>query len=210
MSDFAETGRLWLRRAIPQGEVRALREAGSENGRIAPPHPVFDPAQTWCAAVRSLWPAMRPVRAVGFDKRKGANWAVPWHQDRIIAVKDRRDVPGFSNWSQKSGVWHCAPPLDILRPMLFGRLQLDAGDAGSGAMEIALGSHRAGHVTAADAGDVAGRCEIEVAEAEPGDVLVLSMLMLHRSRPSRVDAPRRTFRLYLSDRTLPFGLDWTM
>lgn len=27
------------------------------------------------------------------------------HQDNVIAVKERRDVAGFTAWSQKAGVW---------------------------------------------------------------------------------------------------------
>ncbi|MEM8653559.1 MAG: phytanoyl-CoA dioxygenase family protein [Pseudomonadota bacterium] len=153
---------------------------------------------------------MRPVRAVGFDKRAGSNWAVPWHQDRVIAVKDRRAVSGFSGWSQKAGVWHCSPPLEVLRPMLFLRLHLDACSAENGVMEIALGSHHAGLVAAFEAAQVAGRYTTEVTEAAAGDVLVLSMLVLHRSCPSGVDAPRRTLRVDLADRGLPCELVWAM
>lgn len=37
----------------------------------------------------------RPVRTVFFDKSPDANWRVPRHQDMTIAVKQRKDVPGF-------------------------------------------------------------------------------------------------------------------
>src|SRR5262245_53365969 len=42
---------------------------------------------------------MQPVRVLYFDKKPGANWAVPWHQDRTIAVARRVDVPGYDTWS---------------------------------------------------------------------------------------------------------------
>lgn len=35
------------------------------------------------------------IRSILFDKTAGANWAVLWHQDRTIAVKEKREVDGF-------------------------------------------------------------------------------------------------------------------
>jgi hypothetical protein len=43
----------------------------------------------------SITPSLVPVRAILFDKITSANWTVPWHQDRSIAVRKRIDVPGF-------------------------------------------------------------------------------------------------------------------
>jgi len=37
----------------------------------------------------------RPVRAILFDKTAVTNWALPWHQDRTIAVCQRVEVAGF-------------------------------------------------------------------------------------------------------------------
>ncbi len=36
----------------------------------------------------------RPARVLFFDKTPESNWAVPWHQDRTIAVKQRIDTDG--------------------------------------------------------------------------------------------------------------------
>lgn len=33
-----------------------------------------------------------PVRGILFDKQRGANWSVPWHQDLAIAVAERIDT----------------------------------------------------------------------------------------------------------------------
>jgi hypothetical protein len=43
----------------------------------------------------------RPVRAILFNKSPDANWLVGWHQDLTIAVRERRDVPGYGPWSIK-------------------------------------------------------------------------------------------------------------
>ena len=57
---------------------------------------------------------LTPVRIVAFNKTAETNWAVSWHQDRVIAVAERHDVPGYGAWSRKSGVWHCEPPQEVL------------------------------------------------------------------------------------------------
>ena len=64
-------------------------------------------------AVGRLGPQARPVRAILFDKSPAANWALGWHQDRTIIVRERRDVPGFGPWTRKRGMLHVAPPFDL-------------------------------------------------------------------------------------------------
>jgi len=87
---------------------------------------------------------------------------VPWHQDRVIAVHDRQEVTGFKNWSQKSGIWHCEPPREILDQMIFVRVHLDDTLSENGAMEIALGSNKAGIVAANKAAHVAAQYPLEI------------------------------------------------
>ena len=152
----------------------------------------------------------KPVRIVAFNKNKDANWGVPWHQDRVIAVKARHEVEGFSNWSQKAGAWHCEPPLPILKRILFVRVHLDDTDADSGAMEIARGSHKEGMVGAADAAEIAGRYPVEQCIAKRGDVLVLKMLTLHRSTPAKIPTSRREVRIDFAGFDLPKPLAWAL
>src|SRR5688572_24410562 len=54
-------------------------------------------------AVQALSADARPVRAVLFDKSEEANWSTGWHQDRTIAVRERREVEGYGPWSIKGG-----------------------------------------------------------------------------------------------------------
>lgn len=151
---------------------------------------------------------MQPVRAVLFDKAPGANWALPWHQDRVIAVKDRADVAGFRNWTRKGGVWHCEPPESLLSRMLFVRFHLEPSTSKTGAMEIALCSHRRGLVPVERAAEVAESCPLEVSEAESGDELVLSMLTVHRSQAARTPTRRRVLRVDYASAVLPDPLAW--
>ncbi|WP_425100470.1 phytanoyl-CoA dioxygenase family protein [Tropicibacter sp. S64] len=145
---------------------------------------------------------------MAFDKSDSQNWSLPWHQDRVVAVRDRLDVEGFTNWTRKDGSWHCEPPVALLQRMLFLRVHLDPSTEDNGAMQIALGSHRQGLIPSAQAASVALACPVETTEAAPGDLLVLKMLTLHRSCPSRETTPRRVLRLDLADFDLPSGLDW--
>jgi len=44
------------------------------------------------------------VRGIFFNKTQSSNWKVVWHQDLMIAVRERRDVDGFGPWTRKSGI----------------------------------------------------------------------------------------------------------
>ncbi|GKX35400.1 MAG: hypothetical protein MnENMB40S_30180 [Rhizobiaceae bacterium MnEN-MB40S] len=214
LEDFEKCGRIWLRRAVSQFELRKLEDLLSSEGapgaRVAGDDPLYRAIAEadFTRQLKTVWPGARPVRLVTFDKTPSANWSVPWHQDRIIAVRDRHDVPGFTNWSQKSGVWHCEPPESFLQSMLFVRVHIDKNTAENGAMEIALDSHRAGLIRSSAAVAAAEGFERELADAEPGDILVLAMLTLHRSLPSKSSDKRRALRIDYALSELPHPLEW--
>jgi ectoine hydroxylase-related dioxygenase (phytanoyl-CoA dioxygenase family) len=117
-------------------------------------------------------------------------------------------MDGYTNWSQKAGVWHCEPPLDVLKKMLFVRVHLDGATAENGAMEIALGSHKNGAVPSEQADTIAQRHTHALTTAEAGDILILPMLTLHRSRTSKTATPRRTLRIDYAANALPPPLQW--
>lgn len=204
----------WLRAALSGADLAVLDALAPADGR---PGARLDPGLAdlgpVLARLRALLaqagrPGARIVRMAAFVKDAGANWSVPWHQDRIIAVRARHDLPGFAAWSLKSGTWHCEPPLAILSGMAFLRLHLDDCDARNGAMAIARGSEAEGIVPSARAGEVAARYPEEVCAARRGDVQVLPMLVLHRSLPARDARPRRALRLDVAWGDLPPPLAW--
>src|SRR3982750_3504336 len=39
------------------------------------------------------------VRGILFNKTPNSNWKVVWHQDRIIAVRERKEAAHFGPWS---------------------------------------------------------------------------------------------------------------
>ncbi|MDA5095240.1 phytanoyl-CoA dioxygenase family protein [Aliiroseovarius sp. KMU-50] len=210
-------GRVWLRKALTEEELEGLRNLsvmeGRPGARIAHTDPLFQtlPDMGFNELITQTWPNMQQVRLLSFDKSKEANWGVPWHQDRIIELAEKTQVPGYTNWSQKAGIWHCEPPLEQLETMLFVRVHLDRSTVENGAMEIALGSHREGKVSSPRASEIAGTYPTEITTAEAGDVLVLAMLTLHRSGSSATakesNERRRTLRVDYAPFDLTDGLN---
>jgi ectoine hydroxylase-related dioxygenase (phytanoyl-CoA dioxygenase family) len=96
----------------------------------------------------------------------------------------------------------------MLSKMVFARLHFDRTTMENGAMELAVGSHHVGGVAASDAKTKAEEYPIEICEAEPGDVLFVSALTLHRSRAARIDSKRRALRVDYSATALPDPLQW--
>ncbi|MDZ4309018.1 MAG: phytanoyl-CoA dioxygenase family protein [Cypionkella sp.] len=209
--DFAATGRLWLRKALTEAELAPYDTIANRNhgpGARVDLGSDFGIDAQLTRAITALFPDFRAVRAVVFNKTEANNWGVPWHQDRLIPVAARHEVEGFHNWSQKTGIWHCEPPLAFLNQMLFVRLHLDPTDADSGPMEIALGSHHAGLITSAACDATAASHQTELCTAQRGDLLILHMLTLHRSRPAIQPSARRTLRIDFAKAALPTPLEW--
>ena len=214
MSDFETTGLLWLRGAIDAATLEQLdrmggaARAGERLGKTAGLASLLGAGGPIAAALSALLTDCFPTRVVAFDKSPTANWGVPWHQDRVIAVQEKVDVKGYTNWSNKAGLHHCEPPKMILDHMLFVRLHLDNESVESGPMQIALGSHLCGFVRSEDAQIRANAHEVETCIGKRGDILVLKMLMLHRSAPAVQATSRRVLRVDYANSPLPRPLEW--
>src|SRR5258708_167808 len=100
-------------------------------------------------------------------KTADTNWAVAWHQDRTIAVRERREVAGFGPWSRKAGVAHVEPPFPVIAGMITLRVHLDDCDDDNAPLLVAPGSHRLGRVPAAQAGEIARRLGVASCLATP-------------------------------------------
>ncbi len=203
---------IWLRGALSQEALHQLDPffdgAQRPGNRLALDAHLLAALSPVDVQIQQVAAKMRPVRALAFNKTAQTNWALPWHQDRVIATQDRDDVPGFQNWSQKHGAWHCEPPIEILTHMLFVRVHMDDTDADSGAMEIANGSHKAGIVKSDMAAQVAKGYPTQICGAARGDILILPMLTLHRSLAAPNPTARRVFRLDYAATALPAPLSW--
>jgi ectoine hydroxylase-related dioxygenase (phytanoyl-CoA dioxygenase family) len=87
------------------------------------------------------------VRGILFNKTEETNWKVVWHQDCVIAVAARRNIPGWGPWSIKAGVNHVRPSSDIVSRMLAVRIHLDDCNADNGPLRVIPGSHRHGFLS---------------------------------------------------------------
>ena len=170
--------------------------------RVLATGPVHDIATYYLGA------QAHPVRAVLFDKSPGTNWALGWHQDRTIAVRERHDVPGFARWSTKAGVQHVEPPFSLLTRMVTIRIHLDPVPADNAPLLIALGSHRRGKVADHDAEAVALGSDTHACLAERGDVWAYATPILHASRAANGHRQRRVLQVDWSADALPAPLSW--
>lgn len=147
------------------------------------------------------------VRALWFDKPPSANWFVPWHQDRTVAVRSRTTVQGFSGWTRKEGVWHVLAPPEVLERMITLRIHLDDADAENGALQVVPGTHKYGHF-AVD-GEAGRRVTPAVTlSVRAGDIVAMKPLLLHSSNRSGDHRPRRVLHLEFASDPLPDGLQW--
>lgn len=157
----------------------------------------------------SLLPdGLRPVRSILFDKTPDENWPVLWHQDLTIAVKEEREIYGYGPWSHKDGSPHVQPPIALLANMVTIRIHLDETPASNGALQVIPRSHLKGKIlhetVSQDDKDAAVTCE-----CHPGDVLLMSPLILHSSRRSTEPLRRRVIHFeYARESDLDPKLQW--
>jgi len=212
---FEQGGKIWQRGALSEAELSLLDAAAALSSKPgqrldfgAELRQVFAANSQLMQAITPLDPDAKPVRIITFNKSRNNNWGVPWHQDRVISLANKHSVDGFHNWTKKSDKWHCEPPITILENMLFVRVHLDDTDSTNGAMQIAIGSHKQGIVSSQNAAKLVEQYPIEDCTAKRGDVLILKMLTLHRSKPSKRPSDRRVFRIDFASCDLPAPLEW--
>jgi hypothetical protein len=211
---FIESG------VVPQNAVALLREQFADvSGRpgtrgfnltddVAD---LIGPAGRMGALARHVACAeVKPVRVLFFDKTPESNWAIPWHQDRAIAVEQRADTEGYGPWSVKDGVVHVEPPVSLLEEMVTLRLFVDDCDEGNGPLQIATGSHRCGRLPAANVSALARQSGVFVCTGLAGDVLVMRTLAVHSSRAASTPAHRRVLHVDYSVSDLPPPLAWKL
>jgi hypothetical protein len=155
-----------------------------------------------------LGPGAFVVRGLLFDKTPEANWPVPWHQDLTVAVKHRRDVPGFGPWTIKGGVPHVRPPIGVLERMLTLRIHLDDCDATRGPLRVLPGSHAAGRLGAEQTREWLDRVAPVECHVPRGGVLIMRPLILHASSPAAVPRRRRVVHLEYAADLLPGDVEW--
>lgn len=148
------------------------------------------------------------VRVIYFDKTPETNWRVIWHQDLTIAVQREHPTPGYGPWSQKAGVVHVQPPVDVLERMLAVRLHLDDCDTDNGPVRVIPGSHRDGRLSPNAIDEWKARDTAVECHARRGGVLAFRPLLLHASSQARVPRHRRVLHFEYAAADLPTGVQW--
>lgn len=146
------------------------------------------------------------VRALFFDKPPDRTWALAWHKDTSIAVKDNTiESPSFSRPTTKAGVPHLIACDEVLASMLTLRVHLDEVTEENGPLRVIPQSHLSS--TCEGAGIDAA---VDIL-AMPGDVLAMRPMISHCSGSSH-PATRRHRRIlhleFASNSRLPDAIQW--
>ena len=150
----------------------------------------------------------RAVRGILFDKHPAANWSLPYHQDRAIAVNAKLQVPGFIGWSVKEDVPHVLPPASVLEQMIAVRIHLDDCPAENAPLRVAPGTHRLGIVDKSQVAAIVAEHGEVVCTCDAGDALVMRPLLLHASSAASSPEHRRVLHIEYAGVDLPGGLEW--
>lgn len=154
-----------------------------------------------------IGPQCFAVRGTYFNKNPKTNWKVTWHQDCVIAVRDRVKIESWGPWSRKAGVVHVRPPAAILQEMLAIRIHLDDCGTGNGPLRVVPGSHV--HGILSDAQIQGWPKETAVTcTANRGEAILMRPLLLHASSPSERPSNRRVIHLEFAAFDLPCGAVW--
>lgn len=146
------------------------------------------------------------TKSIYFDKPPGSNWFVAWHQDISISVDARRDVPGYAQWTAKSGVIGVVPPVPILQKTLTIRIHLDNTDASNGALNVIRSSHNMG-IVRKETVDW-DQMEEVTCEVPAGGVMLMRPLTMHASRRAQSGTQRRVIHLEFCNQNLDGGIQW--
>ncbi|MCD2424776.1 phytanoyl-CoA dioxygenase family protein [Niabella pedocola] len=148
-----------------------------------------------------------PVRALVLDKTKEMNWQLPWHQDLKIAVQQKTNAAGYTNWSLEADVWHVQPPVQVLERLITIRIHFDSCTEENGAMHIIPGSHRKGILSSEQISKITESVEHKTVSMKSNGIMLMRPLLLHDSPASCSNIRRRILQIeYGFD--LNNGINW--
>ena len=154
----------------------------------------------------ALGPELGLVRVLYFDKPPGQSWALPWHKDLTVAVRDNRlPTKHFRRPTAKAGVPHVEAPVEVLQSMLTARIHLDEVTDENGPLKVVPGSHHTGKRLVLDG------APLRTLRAAAGDVLLIRPLVAHCSNRSHEGTTRHRRILHLefaATARLPDGYAW--
>ncbi|WP_346881762.1 WYL domain-containing protein [uncultured Algibacter sp.] len=148
------------------------------------------------------------TKAIYFDKSPKDNWYVTWHQDIPINVLEKKDIDGFSSWTNKKGVISVCPPEEISKNTFSMRIHLDDTTIKNGALKVIPGSHNK-RLSDDEIKLITANSIPFVSEVASGGVQLIKPLLLHASSVSKVQKRRRVLHLEFSSIELPNGLEYS-
>ncbi len=220
MTEWEQAGFAVMPRVFGVAEIehlqRALAESPVMRSRAGARHLLAEPAvarvardpQLASLASQALGNEAMPFRATLFDKSRGANWLVVWHQDTALPLRARRDVPGWGPWSTKGGVLYAHAPGEVLARLVALRIHLDDSGAENGPLRVLPGTHRMGVLTDAQVQDVAQQLSAVDCLVPRGGIIAMRPLLLHSSSKITATLPRRVIHIeYAVSQDLGDGLE---
>lgn len=147
------------------------------------------------------------IKSVYFDKPQESNWFVAYHQDLMIAVNQKTELPGFGPWTLKPDQVSVLPPVAILAGNFTLRIHLDATDEHNGALKVVPGSHLK-NIYRPETINWQEEKEI-ICAVEKGGVMIMKPLLLHASGRSTNNHKRRVIHIEFSKALLPEPLLWS-
>ena len=204
LDEFENHGWLKFPSAIPSRLLKSIPHELSRDPHIDPG--IIAACQDKLA---EILPGAFPVRKTLFSKTGAQSWSLDWHQDRVIAVSEKHETQGFSNWSRKNGYWHTEPPEALFEHMVFVQIYCDETSINDGPPVLASGSHKFGKILSGDISAAILKSETETFLASAGDMVICKPLILHKSLASRSGRARRILRLDFANCDLPAPLEWS-
>ena len=159
-------------------------------------------------AARYLKGKPKFVRAILFNKTASNNWLVPWHQDITVAVSSKFSADGWGPWSEKDGVLHVQPPVEVLNSMVTFRVHLDSTSEENGCLSVVPMSHKLGILPQQEILEHSNAFSPVICPAPEGSALVMRPHLLHASAKGTSPTQRRVLHLEYSDYELPSEVSW--
>lgn len=158
--------------------------------------------------LHSFIPGAFAVRTILFDKTAESNWAVSWHQDLAICVREKHEVAGFGRWSVKDGAVHVHPPIAVLERMVTVRFHLDDCGEDNGPLQVIPGSHRGGRLSPEEIVRWREQSASVTCIVQRGGAVIMKPLLLHSSAVARNPKHRRVLHVEFAADSLPHPLEW--
>jgi ectoine hydroxylase-related dioxygenase (phytanoyl-CoA dioxygenase family) len=142
-------------------------------------------------AGRFLGETAIPYKATLFDKSPARNWLVSWHQDTVLPLCERREVPEWGPWSIKGGVTYAFAPASAVAQVVALRLHLDDSRADNGPLRVLPGTHTLGLLKESNIARLTTEVPSVDCTVPAGGVVVMRPLIVHASSKVDSDLPRR-------------------